>query len=74
MIKESDTLHLTAGDTGTYRPEDHDTAVEEVKYEVEPNQYKVLNISENGEYVVMPDEYYGGFGSHIDVNRQCSRP
>lgn len=67
VIKESDTLHLTAGDTGTYRPEAPYSAVEEVKYEVEPNQHKVLNISENGEYVVMPDEYYGGL-SHIDVN------
>lgn len=66
-IKESDTLYLTAGDTGTYRPEAPYSAVEEVKYEVEPNQHKVLNISENGEYVVMPDEYYGGL-SHIDVN------
>lgn len=67
VIKESDTLYLTAGDTGTYRPEAPYSAVEEVIYEVEPNQHKVLNINENGEYVVMPDEYYGGL-SHIDVN------
>lgn len=67
VIKESDTLYLTAGDTGTYRPEAPYSAVAEVIYEVEPNQYKVLNISENGDYVVMPDEYYGGL-SHIDVN------
>lgn len=67
VIKESDTLYLTAGDTGTYRPEAPYSAVAEVIYEVEPNQHKVLNISENGDYVVMPDEYYGGL-SHIDVN------
>lgn len=68
-IKESVSLFLTAGDTGVYRPEEPYDGVGEVVYEVEPNQHKVLNISENGDYVVMPDEYYGGL-SHIDVNVQ----
>lgn len=68
-IKESVSLFLTAGDTGVYRPEEPYDGVGEVKYEVEPNQHKVLNIIENGDYVVMPDEYYGGL-SHIDVNVQ----
>lgn len=62
VIKESDTLYLTAGDTGTYRPEAPYSAVAEVIYEVQPNQSKVLEVTENGDYTVLPDADYGGMG------------
>lgn len=66
-IKESDTLYLSAGDTGTYRPEEPYDGVAEVVYEVEPNQNKRLEVIENGDYVVMPDAGYGGMGL-VEVN------
>lgn len=69
LIKESDTLYLTAGDTGVYRPEEPYDGVAEVVYEVEPNQNKRLEVIENGDYTVMADVGYGGIGLvEINVN------
>lgn len=66
-VKESDTLYLMAGDNGVYKPESPYNAVGEVIYHVEPNQNKTIDVVENGEYVVMPDEGFGGLGA-VEVN------
>lgn len=62
MIQESVSLRLTAGDAGVYRPEESYDGVAEVIYEVQPNQSKVLEVTENGDYTVLPDAGYGGMG------------
>jgi len=62
MIQESVSLRLTAGDVGVYRPEESYDGVAEVIYEVQPNQSKVLEVTENGDYTVLPDAGYGGIG------------
>lgn len=66
-VKESDTLYLMAGDNGVYKPESPYNAVGEVIYHVEPNQNKTIDVVENGDYVVMPDEGFSGLGA-VEVN------
>lgn len=72
-VKESDTLYLMAGDNGVYKPESPYNAVGEVIYHVEPNQNKTIDVVENGEYVVMPDEGFGGLGA-VEVNVSLDIP
>lgn len=67
-IKESVSLSLMAGETGVYRPEAPYDGVAEVVYEVEPNQLgKILEVTDNGSYTVVPDAGYGGMG-FVEVN------
>lgn len=67
-IKESVSLSLMAGETGVYRPEAPYDGVAEVVYEVEPNQLgKLLEVTDNGSYTVVPDAGYGGMG-FVEVN------
>lgn len=67
VIKESVSLNLMAGETGVYRPEAPYDGVAEVVYEVEPQQGKILEVTENGNYTVVPDYGYGGMG-FVEVN------